>query len=150
MNVALNLLDDSDDDEHNDDSLDVLTRDNDPIDTIDENIASAKTSGDSIEISDTNKIKLRYVRDGRRKFTYLYGLDMFVLAESRKGLLKSYQKELGAIMTEIKDPTIGGNAKTVGFSGDHTIALKRMLTRDLKNPMYCSRDVDNSNVEIVG
>ena len=76
-------------------------------------------------------IEIKFLKEGRRNKTYVYGLDGYI--EEKKDLekfIEKLQKKLGtSLIGEEKD-----GKKIYAFGGDHVNVIKTIVINDLKIP----------------
>lgn len=91
-------------------------------------VISTKTTVINIEINKC--IQLTYLKEGRAKRTYVYGLEHFITDQKKiKQYVKSLQVDLATSLVENED---GEGRKRFGFNGKHGQKIKEKLMTDLK------------------
>lgn len=75
-----------------------------------------------------SKIKIKYIKDGRSKRTYITGLHHFLTEDEIKNLIVVLKKKIGAGV----DEKIMDNVKEYGFQGDHERKMKGYIIENTK------------------
>jgi hypothetical protein len=94
--------------------------------------SNAKSSNSSLMAEIDKHIEIKFLKEGRRNKTYIYGLGDYVEGGEKelKKCIEKLQKKLGtSVLEEEKD-----NKKYYGFGGDHVNTLKTFVLNDLKVP----------------
>lgn len=102
------------------------------VDISDINIDNAISAKNTtvINIEGDKRIELLYLKQGKAKRTYMYGLEFFLVNQKEMtSYIKNLQKELATGMVENTDEY---GRKRVGFNGKKCQAIKELLIHDLK------------------
>lgn len=91
---------------------------------------NVKENTTSIMAEIDKHIEIRFLKEGRRNKTYLYGFCDYVEEKNLKKIIEKIQKNLG---TSVKEEEKDGK-KFYAFGGDHVSTLKKIMLNEFKIP----------------